>query len=480
MSPSDNGPYKSRLFSFINRQAINLNSRLNKSFRQLKIVTEWGVQILLYPVYLLVQTGRWASRQLTEKMAEIQHYLPQSPEKKPLSPPEPQLDEPISHVLAEIIADSSLEIPPHSSALDRDLAAQSQETILFRAKVRGIASVLTTGNLVLITDNNQILNIISLQQQKRIEKRLILALANYYYQRRYLDQRSLNQLPLIKTNNPHVLFPIRLFWELMSWMQSGSIAISVDLFGESSLKRLRLKTNFDASSLSIFPETRGLFKNLDQTIADLESKYLDLNNQENNYLKNASNLDDSQQIQILIKAALKYFFNTDQPRINEDFGAEKAKAANSQKLSLSEDTWLSLEDLFGYKNEEHLQQFMTKETDSTPSSSEKSVSQQRQLKIKKSTELLANQPQVKSSKKSQKFISYPTSKKPQKSTITRPSASEKLPQEIERDWLETKATPIGYVKHPLEKILVILDQIILYLEEILINICNWLNKRSRK
>ena len=451
MSPSDNGPYKSRLFSFINRQAINLNSRLNKSFRQLKIVTEWGVQILLYPVYLLVQTGRWTSRQLREKMAKIQHYLPQFPEKNTLSPLEPQIDQPISYILAEIIADSSREIPPHSSALDQDLTAQNQETILCRDQIRGIASVLTTGNLVLISENNQILNIISLQQQKKIEKRLILALANYYYQRRYLYQRALNQLPLIKTNNPHVLFPIRLFWELMSWMQSGAIAISVDLFGESSLKRFRFKTNFDEINLSIFPETRGLFKNLDRTIADLESKHLDLNNQGDNYLNNASNLDNSQQIQVLIKAALKYFLNTDQPRINEDFGTEKAKNKAVNTQNLSEDTWLSLEDLFGYKNENTSQKLMTKETDNTSSSSEKSVSQEKQLKIKKSIDLLANQPKVKLSKKSQVSISSRTSKKHKKYTNTLPSDSENSPLELEKDWLETEATPVGYVKHPLEK-----------------------------
>ena len=57
-------PYKSKLFNFLNRKSIRFNSRLTQAVRRLKITAEWGTQIAVYPLYMLVQSARIATRQL--------------------------------------------------------------------------------------------------------------------------------------------------------------------------------------------------------------------------------------------------------------------------------------------------------------------------------------------------------------------------------------------------------------------------------
>ncbi|MDJ0900093.1 MAG: hypothetical protein QNJ55_14915 [Xenococcus sp. MO_188.B8] len=58
------GIYKSRLFNFLNRQKIRFNNQLGIAFRHLQLATETGVQILLYPVYVIARTSISVRQQL--------------------------------------------------------------------------------------------------------------------------------------------------------------------------------------------------------------------------------------------------------------------------------------------------------------------------------------------------------------------------------------------------------------------------------
>jgi hypothetical protein len=49
--------------------------------------------------------------------------------------------------------------------------------------------------------------------------------------------------------------------------------------------------------------------------------------------------------------------------------------------------------------------------------------------------------------------------------------------DVDPDWIETKATPIGYVKHPLVRVLEWLDRAMLWLEDILVKFWRWLRQR---
>ena len=48
------------------------------------------------------------------------------------------------------------------------------------------------------------------------------------------------------------------------------------------------------------------------------------------------------------------------------------------------------------------------------------------------------------------------------------------------DWIETPATLMGYVKHPLEQILAWLDRAMLWFEEVFLKFWQWINKLWRK
>ena len=70
-------PYKSWLFNFLNRQTIRLQDRVGIAFRNLRSTTEMGTQLLLYPLYLMVQSGR-ATRQTLESKVQSSLLLAES------------------------------------------------------------------------------------------------------------------------------------------------------------------------------------------------------------------------------------------------------------------------------------------------------------------------------------------------------------------------------------------------------------------
>ena len=65
---SSNDPYKSRLLNFLNRQTIRFQDQVGITARHLRSATEMGVQLMLYPFYLMVQSGRVARQQLESKV----------------------------------------------------------------------------------------------------------------------------------------------------------------------------------------------------------------------------------------------------------------------------------------------------------------------------------------------------------------------------------------------------------------------------
>ncbi|HEY9617920.1 MAG TPA: hypothetical protein V6C64_13835, partial [Microcoleaceae cyanobacterium] len=100
--------------------------------------------------------------------------------------------------------------------------------------VRGIASLLDTQAIVLVTNQNQLLNLLSPEQQAQIRQRITWAVAHFYrYQQiRQSVRRSFSR---VRPPEQQVLLPIRGFYQLMAWVQSGSVAIATNLFQEARL-----------------------------------------------------------------------------------------------------------------------------------------------------------------------------------------------------------------------------------------------------
>jgi hypothetical protein len=103
--------------------------------------------------------------------------------------------------------------------------------------VVGIASCLTTQRLMLVTVQNQILDILTPEQQGRLRQRMGWELSQYWRDRRRLESTTAYRalpLPPVRVQ-PQMLLPMRWFYQLMAWEQTGPVAIAADWFEESAL-----------------------------------------------------------------------------------------------------------------------------------------------------------------------------------------------------------------------------------------------------
>lgn len=335
MSSDSSGRYQSRLFKFLNRQSVRLSDRVDRTIRNIKVAAVWGVQILLYPMYLLVQGGLSIGRQLTAeaeagwpKLKEFTHkdHKEQPPQETP-----PESDTPIQRVLSELntlslpeVSDLAVLQPGVLVEFDSQGVIDQQETTdngqltvasttqlaqhqrahqdglvgkqtrKNRYAIQGVASLLATRSLVLVTVENQILDILTPQQQQKLASKMSWEVANLLRQRRLVQSSQLKTTtPRLSTlDQPRVFLPLRIFWKVMAWVQASPVAIAANLFQESSLVGHEVRSS--SQVLPPFPVSNsqpqlpasndGAIANrlaphnaitfLDHAIADLESHQL--------------------------------------------------------------------------------------------------------------------------------------------------------------------------------------------------------------
>ncbi|HEY9635589.1 MAG TPA: hypothetical protein V6D14_19455 [Coleofasciculaceae cyanobacterium] len=280
MSSGSSGRYQSRLFNFLNRQALRLTDQYDRTVRHLKVAATWGVQILLYPVYLLAQASLSVGRQLSSAAEAGWPRLKALTRSRPQEPP-PAADIPIQRVLNQVntlelqierfnvgrlTVESSAQSPnlgfehtygeqlcniepstsstlPLGNTYDEQLATPTQlsqtaqESSNERYMIQGVASLLATRTLVLVTVENQILDILTAQQQRKLSSKISWEVANLRRQWRIAQtsNRQFTQRSLTTLDKPPVFLPMRLFWQLMAWVQTSPVAISANLFQESTL-----------------------------------------------------------------------------------------------------------------------------------------------------------------------------------------------------------------------------------------------------
>ncbi|MBW4576191.1 MAG: hypothetical protein KME08_13020 [Aphanothece sp. CMT-3BRIN-NPC111] len=304
MSSPSPGRYQSRLFNFLNRQTQRLKDQCDRAVRQVKVTTVWGVQIVLYPIYLLFQTGRLTGHQF-QQTAQQKWWQLQGAKSSHLETP-PEADTPIQRVLSfvdtqvevavnelqqltpaseqpitgladiALINPTSVLISPENASSDLSPLDQTQNSVRagladeFGVEIEqslikpapttqnflpsagkvigGVASLLTTRTLVLVTVDNQIWDIFTPQQQEKLRQRITWEIADYWRQRRLsagferqftgrVPMSSPKQLSSKDAGRSHLLPPVRLFWRVMAWVQTSPVAIAANLFQESTLVR---------------------------------------------------------------------------------------------------------------------------------------------------------------------------------------------------------------------------------------------------
>ncbi len=187
-------PHQSRVFTFIGKRTNQLKDTCAKGLRQLKVVVVWSSQILLYPLHLLAQT---------------KIFQPQIP--SPL--PAPALPQPVPDInieqaldLVEVagypiqIVDQAPITVDDWSYIDDSLwntsygntAVKSQEIAYSpratsqvtapKPTIQGLSSLLSDRQLVLVTTTNELLDILTLEQQQEIRRRIGIDLATSWYE----------------------------------------------------------------------------------------------------------------------------------------------------------------------------------------------------------------------------------------------------------------------------------------------------------
>lgn len=479
-------PYKSRLFNLINRRLVRLKDNLGRVSRRGQNAIAIALQIALYPVYLLVQSLRMTASQLGNSL------------QKQLSPPSKEGTDAIAEFLQSL---------------------SDQETPFI-----AIAADLEDQALVFVTNNQQTVKITDNQTQRQIEKQIRTALANHALEKRRirrLDRQHPPLLPNFTDKNP-VLPPIRWFWNLLRWEQQGQIAIAINLFQESHLVKISTPPPLPLPNLN----TKAILEVIDEKLAIFEAKFLpvslanppsDLVNESRTLDKNSSYL---WQLYWLIYAAIEHFWAKE--KNNLEHSADSPALSAKYPLILPNSLLITLR--------QRLQDWLEKQTQAAPFAISKliqaainhfftsrqsltfsAISEQPWLE---SADILAISPQdsekprlnpahplpqspvvgdkpdgtkrvfsqEKQNKSLQKIPRAAAEITPRESppaTQLDPRYAREIIQPIKEEWLETESTPVGYVKHPLERILEGLDAIILWVEELVIKIWRWLRYGRR-
>ncbi len=468
MDSSNHQPYKSKLFNFFNRRSSQWRDRLMRSAQYLRVGVEWSLQILIYPIYLMIQAGRATAKQL--KLGFTAQALPTA-KKKTVSSPS-KVDQPLSRVFKEtehcLIESKTKQKTQH------------QPNHKTPVMIQGMASEIESHDLVLVAENNTVIDILSEGQQKHLKKYIRLETANYWYDFKHNHKHNVEPTFPFSPKNDHVLPPIRWFWQLMGWMQTGTLATSLDLFGESSLVPITPKhtiTNlstdlhisqqeYSAELLHLSPPIHQKLQQLRKHIKQKSSESLNIDN------------EDPFRIEFLIYAAVDYFFNQVIP--HQQFTSN----SSPQQLQLStvsaqgfeaekiDDPWLSYDDVHQEVSSININIPSPVQSSSAFLSQSEPPSHQRKKHFKKRKKRRANPSnnQLPPNKK----LSSLEKKKNKKKSITLKS-NHKIDKKSSY-WIDTEVKTTGYVKHPLVRVLEWLDSAIHWLEKLV----NKLSKLLRK
>jgi len=607
-------PYKSRLFNFVNRRSLQFRDRLGETFRHLKVAAEWGAQLLISPLYWIFQPKNWTGEVLgtassNKALSPAETYLSDPPVDQPLekilTAIETWFELPDASVLTanlndvkpdnsprkkEIVLSSQffqqiqqqLESPtqPENLALPPAIAPQnpnprplgnlvSQIKNIFSPTkdlvIRGISCVIENRQLVLTTADNEILDVLSLEQQTLLKQSIRAEMANYWYERRLqwsISQKMLGFIPLVNEQTEKVLPPVQLLWQTLHWLESQSFRPKLPQLNQSAL----------VPATALTTGGNALIQKLDQRVAALESQENKLGQQlfqqfnqglqivrsspvvesslektgqiiqkidfphqlqklndspQLNQLKrlNAEFLErisgqltqtnlsnaltsfknpenslvtpnaieaippDPFQIQVLIQAAIAYFFG--QKSANAHLSGQNGKSFVGSTDSI-DDPWLTWEDLFIDRSTKINVETSTETSPSLPlrgmpkrTALKPSQSGQIQKKSRKSSKITRSttQKSSKSSLKTSNLTKTPVSSpldtilEEEIETALMTTNSQETGLDAAPDWIETEARAIGYHKHPLEQILEFLDIFMLWLEENLKKIWYWLRNR---
>lgn len=516
MSSADSGRYQSRLFKFFHTATQRFTHQCDRAFRQIKFTTSGVAAVVMYPLYLLFQPNRNSAKQFYQAAPQGLPDLLVDNNSQPLTPP--TADTPIQRVLLLVNASPSQEATstpaqakkPSSFAFFAPSLQQAAARLMrfkllpnrpintlentdhshlisntsVRPVIRGIATNLSSRTLVLITAQNEIIDILTPEQQEIIQEQIIGEVAEYWrYQRLLHSAREITaQLQLDdKTRGqarnlpptPHPLVP------------SQALGFLDRVVAELESKQL---TPLSKAASTLSQHSKELVQKIQLHISASLSRgaspTITADGAETQTIR----------IQTLIWAAIDYFFGdrryrkhlkqTTPPANSIRTRQHKSRALDSytvpapryQLASNIQDPWLTLSDLFG--DSDQVDEPATTINPAVGKNKALPATQSVGYYVRQLLNKFQNSLQSQSTSKGKLVEKDSTKRSPvlvtqNQSAIalhTQQPQAQSTWMEPAPDWIEINATTMGYVKHPLEQLLEWLDRAMLWLEEVLINV----------
>lgn len=418
-SESRSGRYQSKVFSFFSQQSLRWRDKAQQTWRQAKTAALWGVQILLYPIYLTFQATQLVGKQLHQATQRVVPQLQAPKRSLPSASPasSPVADTPLNQTLQTVNTFALASLPP----------------------IQGIVSLLPSRHLALVTTDNQVLDLLTSEQQTQLQRQIIWNVANYRRQQQLQGKSSATaqlafpkrflSLPAI-SDRPNAWLPIRVFYRLMAWMQASPVALATNLFQEAYLPPEAIERQYSLSLLPAF-STRE-------------------------HLPAASSLKSAELSWSSWGEIWRKFFPASP--------SASAPPASPAPLTspASPQPWLTASDLFG-------------QLSPVPRSAQISQLQPPTPEVQSASPAVA----VSSHRNARSLtMSSPASPASPASLVSpaSPAATGVIPTTID---IEAEVRLVTYVKHPLEQVLEWLDLGMLWLEERVSKTLNWVRDRFR-
>ncbi|MBL1210341.1 hypothetical protein [Geminocystis sp. GBBB08] len=550
-SPS-NKPYKSRLFNFVNRHYIKLNSQVNVKFREWGYVAKTGLQTLVFPFFWLWETTKKISKTFSPASSSVSSGLKNSSLQKTLTSGDDLI-----------------------KSVNEAINLHPQLTSFPVKNFQGFASRLKDKQIICVLENNKFSDIIPLDKQGEVNNiinnvidrltnpQILPSTENYNFFSRFLawfnifgkskmevkisqDINNLHPSDLVLNNSefsldfsPQQSYPLILFidnffasLETISFsLNSGNIitlenennnieinsenlnekqdnTFSILIFIQQAIdyffKRKKNPNNLidnkkDDNILSQLPSQSNnkpslpeidnksstnpiqiIISQSQETISEIIPLIQDtaeeiitqsltqLNVAKNNLNNKLNNPEDPFQVKILIWAAINYFFNkknkpnnlasnNNQQNFLPSFSSTEVILINEEVA----DPWLSWEDLYG---DNTLPDFSPHNDNSLRIIEDKEIIEETDKKAIALTSELSELPMAK--EKNNQTITRKTDS--ENATIKKDKREKK--EKVILEAIEVKVIEIKYEKHFLQFILEKLDQLMLWLEEIIVKI----------
>ena len=309
MSSSPHNSYKSKLLSFLARQSRQWSDRIQRAFRYTKVATDWGVQALAYSAYgafqrmwrsatHLLQAGDPLQQRLKHKESPVtngEQAVPaldlnqQEADSTILNPAASSLDRVLATVRSLALdlpkSNDSSDITPSKqgatpSSVSKSLVVSKASKILssplgklprwlgnklawLRAglhsqqsphlpvEIRAIASSLDTQQLVLVATDNQILDVLTGEQQQKLEQRIRWEIAHSERYAQIVQQVQTSRVTVRSLVDRLKALPLRQRTQpLVDWFKRQSNAIATHLKPQSA-------STSDAQAQKVVPSLQG-------------------------------------------------------------------------------------------------------------------------------------------------------------------------------------------------------------------------------